>query len=105
MVKLNVDTKLVALDGQLSRRRRRARRLQRGLQQGTAQWAAWSSTLDDAFGVVDDIMRISAEGSLGLAIKTSAVVWFLQETDAVLDAKAMRQLRALALEARRLARR
>ena len=33
----------------------------------------------------DDMMGMSAEGSLGPAIKTSAVVWFLQETDAVLE--------------------
>ena len=74
------------------------------MQKGTAQWTAWSSTTDDAFGVVDGMMRVSADGSLGLSIKISAVVWFLEETEAVLDAKGMRQLSALALEARRLAR-
>ena len=105
MVKPNAGTELVALNGQLGRLRRRALRLQRGLQQGTAQWTAWSSTTDDAFSVVDGVMRISAEGLPGLAIKISAVVWFLEETDAVLDAKGLRQLRALAMEARRLARR
>ena len=69
MVKPNVDTKLVALDGQLGRLRRPARRLQHGLQQGTAQWAAWSSAVEDAFGLVDDMMRVSADGSLGLKNK------------------------------------
>ena len=105
MVTPNLDTELVALDGQLGRLRRRARRLQHGLQQGTAQWAAWSSAVEDAFSVVDGMMRIPAVGSPDLAIKISAVVWFLEETDAVLDAKGLRQLRALAMEARRLARR
>ena len=39
-----------------------------------------------------------------MAIKIRAVVWFLDETDAVLNVKGMRELRALAREAGRLAR-
>ena len=104
MANLNIDTELSALDRQLGRLRRRAAQLRRGMQQGTDQWTAWSSTLDEAFGLVDRMMRVSADGSLGLSIKISAVVWFLEETDAVLDAQGMRQLRALVTEARRLAR-
>ena len=50
------------------------------------------------------MMQVSAEGLPGLAAKLGAVVWFLEETDAVLDAKGARQLRAIAAEARRLAR-
>ena len=104
MVKPNVDAELVALDGQLARLRRKALRLQRGLQQGNPQWTAWSSTTDAAFRVVDGVMDIPAKGLVGLAIKLSAVVWYLDDTDAVLDVKGLRQLRALASEARRLVR-
>ena len=104
MVEPNVDAELVALDRQLGRLRRKARRLQHGQQQGSPHWTAWSSTTDAAFRVVDGVMDIPAEGLVGLAIKLSAVVWYLDDTDAVLDVKGMRQLRALAIEARRLAR-
>ena len=65
----------------------------------------WSNTLDEAFGLVDRMTAIPAQGLDDIAIKIGALVWFLRETDAVLDARGMRQLRALALEARRLARR
>ena len=105
MVKPKVDTELVALDRQLGRLRRRAIRLRRGMEQGTAQWTAWSSTMDEAFGLVDRMTPISARGLPDVAIKIGAVVWYLEVTDAVLDTKGMRQLRALALEARRLSRR
>ena len=104
MVEPNVDTELVALDRQLGRLRRKARRLQHGQQQGSPHWTAWSSTTDAAFRVVDGVMDIPAEGLAGLAIKLSAVVWYLDDTDAVLDVKGLRQLRALASEARRLVR-
>ena len=104
MVEPNVDAELVALDGQLARLKRRALRLQRGQQRGTPQGTAWSSTTDAAFRIVDGVMDIPAKGLAGLAIKLSAVVWYLDDTDAVLDVKGMRQLRALAIEARRLAR-
>ena len=104
MVEPNVDAELVALDRQLARLRRKARRLQHGQQQGSPHWTAWSSTTDAAFRVVDGVMDIPAEGLAGLAIKLSAVVWYLDDTDAVLDVKGLRQLRALASEARRLVR-
>ena len=102
MVKPSPDTELIVLDQQLHRLRRRARRLQRGMRQGTAQWSAWSGTVDEGLGLVDRMMSVSAAGLLGLAIKIGAVVWFLQETDAILDAKGLRQLRSLNREARRL---
>jgi hypothetical protein len=57
-----------------------------------------------AFGVVDRMTPITAQNLTDLSIKIGATVWFLEVTDAVLDAKGMRQLRALAREARRLAR-
>ena len=104
MAEPNVDAELVALDGQLARLKRKAHRLQRGLQLGTPHWTAWSSTTDAAFRVVDGIMQLPAESLAGLAIKLGAVVWYLDDTDAVLDVKGMRQLRALATEARRLVR-
>ena len=104
MANLNIDTELSALDRQLGRLRRRAAQLRRRMQQGTDQWTAWSSTLDEAFGLVDRMTSTSARGLEGVAIKIGAVVWFLEETDAVLDTKGMRQLRALAAEARRLVR-
>lgn len=40
-------------------------------------------------------MRLSAQGSPGLAVKIGAVGWFLEKIDAVRDAKGLRQLRAL----------
>ena len=104
MVKPEVDTKLIALDRQLGRLRRRAARLRQGMKQGTPQWTAWSKTMDEAFDLVDRMTPISARDISDLAIKVGATVWFLEETDAVLDAKGMRQLRALARETRRLAR-
>ena len=104
MLKPNPDADLVVLDQQLLPLRRRARRLQHGMQQGTAQWSAWSGTVDEGLGLVDRMMSVSAAGLPGLAIKIGAVVWFLQQTDAILDGKGLRQLRSLEREARRMAR-
>ncbi|MEO9229762.1 MAG: hypothetical protein ABI216_12585 [Devosia sp.] len=46
---------------------------------------------------------LPADGLPALAIKIETVVWFLDSTDAVLDSKGLRQLRALAREARLMA--
>ena len=101
----SIETNLPDLDRQLGRLRRRAARLHRGVEKDTARWPEWSNTLEDAFGLVDQMTSIPAQGLDDIAIKIGAVVWFPHETDAVLDARGMRQLRALALEARRLAQR
>jgi hypothetical protein len=93
------DARLVALGRELRRTIRRARR-QRHSPSGSS---AWSSTIEDAFELVDQISTVRATGLQGLAIKLWTVTWFLDETDAVLDVKALRQLRALDREARRLA--
>jgi hypothetical protein len=93
------DARLVALGRELRRTIQRARRQRR--QASTAK--DWSSTLDAALGLVEQISTVRAAGLQGLAIKLWAVTWFLDETDAVLDVKGLRQLRALDREARRLA--
>jgi len=46
-----------------------------------------------------------ALGLSGVAVKISALRWFLDEDDAVLDTKGIRQLRALDREVRELAER
>ena len=102
MVKPNPDTELVVLDQELHRIRRRARRLQRGTEQGSAQWAAWSSTMDEALNLVDLIASTPARGLAGIAVKIGALRWFLEGSDAILDAKGLRQLRHLDREAQRL---
>jgi hypothetical protein len=93
------DARLVALGGELRRTIQRARR-QRHSPSGSS---AWLSTIEDAFELVDRISTVRATGPQGLAIKLWAMTWFLDETDAVLDVKGLRQLRALDREARRLA--
>jgi len=93
------DARLVALGRELRRTIRRARRQRRQ----TSTSKDWSGTLDDALGLVHRIGSVPAIGLEGLAIKLWAVTWFLDETDAVLDVKGLRQLRALDREARRLA--
>ena len=96
------DLDLVALDVELRRLVRRARRQRRGAEGGPAQWQAWSGTTDEAFGLVDRIAGTPALGLDGIAVKIGALRWFLEETDAILDAKGLRQLRSLDREARRL---
>lgn len=100
--KVHID--LAELGRQLSRLRRQAHLLQHEAEQGTDRWATWSSIMDQALGLVEHIARIPARDAADLAIKIRATVWFLEATDAVLDAGGMRQLHALVKDARRLAR-
>ena len=95
---------LLDLHRQLLRLKRRAGLLRRGIEQNTDHWAAWSSAMDAAVRLVELIARTPARDAADLAIKISATAWFLEATDAVLDADGMRQLRALVKDARRLAR-
>ena len=96
------DTDLLALDIALRRLVRRASRQRRASESGPTQWRTFSRTIDDAFGVVDRIAGTPAHGLDGLAVKIGALRWFLAETDAILDAKGLRQLCSLDREARRL---
>jgi hypothetical protein len=59
-------------------------------------------TIDHGIGLGDQIGNMPAHGLEGIAIKLWAITWFLDETDAVLDIKGLRQLRALDREARRV---
>ena len=104
MAKRKIHIGLVDLDRQLVRLRRRASRLERMAERGTEPHAAWSSVLDEAFELVACISRSPARDGYDLAIKLSATVWFLDKTDAVLDATGLRQLYVIARDARRLSR-
>ena len=96
------DLDLVALDVKLRRLVRRARRQQPDSEGGPAQWQAWSGTTDEALGLVDQVAGTPALGLAGIAVKIGALRWLLEETDAILDAKGLRQFRSLDREARRL---
>ena len=74
------------------------------MKHGTEQHAAWSNVIDEAFELVAYISRSPARDVYDLAIKLRATVWFLDKTDAVLDATAVRQLHAITADARRLSR-
>ena len=88
----------MALSQELRRTIRRASRQKReALDAGRG-----SRTVDDALNLVDQISGTRAAGVHGLAVKLWAVAWSLEETDAVLDVKGLRQLRALVREARML---
>jgi hypothetical protein len=104
MVRGKDDIELIRLGGELSRLQRRARRLKRALDHGSGDWADWSAATDAAFALVDRIVATPAHGLSGVSAKISAIVWFLNETDAVLDSRASRQLVAIAREARLLVR-
>jgi len=95
------DARLVALGQELRSTIRRASRQRRNVPDS----AAWSQTIENAFELVDQISTVRAAGLQGLAIKLWATTWFLDETDAVLDLKGLRQLHALDREARKLGRR
>jgi hypothetical protein len=58
--------------------------------------------MDEALGLVDQIVSTPALGLTGIAIKIGALCWFLAETEATLDARGLRQLRALDRGARRM---
>ena len=104
MVGQERDSELLALDAQLRRLRRRADRQRRRIGSSSAAWQAWSTTIDEALGVVGRIARTPAHGLPGLAVKIYATVWFLLDaSDAVLDDEGARQLRALSREVHRLA--
>ena len=81
------DANLFALDVELRRLVRRARRQQPDSVGGPTQWQTWSSTMDEALGLVDQITGTPALGLAGIAVKIGALRWFLEETDAILDAK------------------
>lgn len=104
MVRDNVDSELIRLGEELSRLRRRAGRLKRARDNGTGVWAEWLAAIEAAFSLVDRIVSTRAHGLSGIAIKIAAIVWFLNETDAVLDAIASKQLSGIAREARQLSR-
>ena len=93
------DARLVVLGQELRRAIRRARRQRRQ----RSDSADWSSTIDHALKLVDQISIVPAVDLQGVAIKLWAVTWFLDETDAVLDLKGLRQLRALSREMGQLA--
>ena len=53
--------------------------------------------------MVAKIARIGATDMSGVAIKLHALCWLVEETDAMLDVTALRQLRSLHRDALRLA--
>lgn len=90
MVKSRVDAGLIALDRQLDQLKRRAGRLRRRVEQGTAQRTAGSSTMDESLRLVDQIAGTAPLGLAGISVKISVLRWFLEATDAILDAKCLR---------------
>ena len=104
MSKQKIHIDLIDLDRQLARLRRRAGRLERMAEHGTEPHVAWSSVLDEALELVAFISRCPSRDVCDLAIKLNATVWFLDKTDAVVDATGVRQLHAIVRDARRLSR-
>lgn len=95
----------LALGEQLHRAQRQVARLKRSAGSDGQAWLRWSTTIEETLSLVSRIGRTPVRDLRGVSVKLDAIIWLLTHDDALLDAGAERQLRALGREVRALAER
>lgn len=93
---------LLALGEQLHGARRQVERLKRRAGDNAQAWQQWSTAIEDMLSLVSRIGQTPPRNLRGVSVKLEAVIWLLTHDDAIVDAGAERQLRALGREVRAL---
>ena len=96
------NDRLVELDEELSRLRRRAARQKRNIAVNTEAWQVWSNTIDEALRLVALIAAAHASAPRDLSRKFSAILWAIEVKDSLLDNADRRLLRVFDRDLRRL---